>query len=76
MCYGEERVRACQQHACLQVAMGRQMSNSTLRERFGIEEKNSAKASRIIGESVAAGAIKPIDPNAGTRFMKYVPYWC
>jgi len=52
-----------------------QLTNASLRERFGIEEKNSATASRYIKEAVDAGQITPVDPAAGKRFMKYVPWW-
>ncbi len=71
----DDRVRACYQHACLCQVSGEKMTNATLRKRFGIEEKNAARASRIIAETVKAGRIKPYDRNTGTRYMKYVPFW-
>lgn len=71
----EERVRACYQHAVLYFVMGRKMTNTTLRERFGIEEKNAAKASRLIAEAVTAGRIKPANPEQGKRFASYLPFW-
>jgi len=70
-----DRIRACYQHACLCVVSGERMTNATLRKRFGIEEKNAARASRIIVETIEAGLIKPHDPNAGRRYMKYIPFW-
>ena len=51
------------------------MTNSTIRDRFGIEEKNRATASRLIKEAVKAGAIKPYDDAAASKLMKYVPFW-
>src|SRR5262249_4421951 len=41
-----DRVRACYLHACLRFVERDPMTNSTLRERFGIEPRNSAIASR------------------------------
>ncbi len=38
----DDRVRACYLHACLKYVQRSNMVNSTLRERFGIEDKNSA----------------------------------
>ena len=72
----DERVRACLQHASLCVAMRKQMSNASVRERFGLDDKQSAKATRIINETLEAGVIKPVDPDAGRKFMRYVPIWC
>ena len=71
----EERVRACYFHACLKYVMRDYLTNTSLRERFGIEEHNKAVASRRIREAVDAGMIKPYDENAPRRFMKYVPFW-
>lgn len=48
----------------------------SLRERFGIEEKNSAIASRIIKDCFMEGLIKEDDPDSNSRrFKKYVPFW-
>jgi ATP-dependent DNA helicase RecG len=70
-----DRIRACYQHACLCFVMGKKMTNASLRERFGIEEKNAAKASRLIAEAVEADRIKPADPKQGKRFASYLPFW-
>lgn len=70
-----DRVRACYLHACLKWVMRDQLSNASLRERFGVEEKNKAAVSRYIKEAVEAGLIKPLDPTAARKLMKYVPYW-
>jgi ATP-dependent DNA helicase RecG len=71
----EERIRACYQHACLFHVSGQKMTNSTLRRRFGIEDQNAAKASRIITETVKANLIKPFDPATSNRYLSYVPFW-
>ena len=71
----QDRVRATYLHACLRYVSHEYMTNSSLRDRFGIEEQNSATASRIIRDAVVAEQIKPYDESAGKKFMKYVPWW-
>jgi len=51
------------------------MTNTTLRERFGIEDKNSAMASRIIGDTRSAGFIRFHDDLVGSKARKYLPWW-
>lgn len=70
-----DRVRACYLHACLKYVHREYLTNSSLRKRFGIEPKNSAKASRFIKEAVEMGEIVPHDPDAAPKMMKYVPWW-
>ncbi len=71
----EERIRACYLHCCLQYVNREHMNNTSLRKRFGIETKNSAMASRIIKDALKAGGIKPYDPDAGTKDLRYIPSW-
>ena len=70
----QERIRACFQHACLCLASGTRMTNTSLRQRFGIEEKNSAKASRLIREALGANVIKLHDPDVRDRDRSYLPF--
>jgi ATP-dependent DNA helicase RecG len=71
-----DRVRACYQHAGLQYVSNHQMTNSSLRTRFSIKDENYSIASRIIAESLAAGLIKPHDPDSRSRkHARYVPFW-
>jgi len=70
-----ERVRACYLHACLKYVSREFLTNASLRERFGVEEKNKAAVSRYIREAVDAGVIKPFDEDAARKLMKYVPFW-
>lgn len=70
-----DRVRACYLHACLKYVNRDYLTNSSLRERFGITVKNSATASRFIREAVMMGVIVPFDPEAAPKMMKYVPWW-
>jgi len=69
------RIRACYLHACLRYVQRDYMTNTTLRERFGIEEKNSATASRLIKEALEAKVIVPYEANASRKYMKYIPWW-
>jgi predicted HTH transcriptional regulator len=71
----EDRIRACYLHACLKYVQRDFMTNTTLRQRFGIEERNSATASRIIKETMEAGLVRPYDESASRKFMRYVPSW-
>ncbi|WP_250481297.1 ATP-binding protein [Caballeronia sp. GAOx1] len=70
-----DRIRACYLHACLRYVSRDYMTNTSLRERFGIEQQNSATASRYIKEAVEHGVIRPYDEAAGRKYMKYVPHW-
>jgi len=70
-----DRDRACYLHACLRFVQRDPMTNSSLRERFGIAEHNSAIASRIIREAMEDSWIKPYDPEQGKKYAKYVPFW-
>jgi len=70
-----DRVRACYLHACLRYVQRNPMTNSSLRERFGIDERNAAIASRIIRDAIGDGMIRPYDPNQGKKYARYVPFW-
>lgn len=70
-----DRVRACYLHACLKYVTRENMTNSTLRARFGIEKKNAALASKIIKDTVDAELIRPHDETVGSRAMRYEPFW-
>ncbi len=72
----KDRVRACYQHCSLKYVSNEKMTNQTLRERFRIEEKNSATASRIIKETLEENLIKFSDPeNKSPKLNKYIPIW-
>jgi ATP-dependent DNA helicase RecG len=71
----EEKIRACYQHACLQWVSGSQMSNSSLRKRFGIKKSNYPMASRIIKDTIKAELIKPYGDVGSKKTAKYIPFW-
>lgn len=70
-----ERMHTCYLHACLKYVLREPMTNASLRERFKIETKNSAIASRIITDAIGAKLIRCQDESVGTKARKYVPYW-
>lgn len=70
-----ERVLAVYQHACLRYVSNESTNNASIRERFGIPERNKALASRIIKEAVAEQMVVVYDPSAGPRSIRYVPFW-
>jgi predicted HTH transcriptional regulator len=70
-----DRIRACYLYACLKWVTHDYLTNASLRDRFGVEEKNKATVSRYIREAVESGMIRPFDEDAARKLMKYVPYW-
>ena len=71
----EERVSAVYQHCVLRYVTNQLTNNESIRERFKIDKKNSAMASRLLGEAVNAKMIRASDPDAANKLMRYVPYW-
>lgn len=71
----DDRVRACYQHACLQHVQRKNMTNRSLRERFGIEESKGAQITRIINATIDAKLIKKIGVSESRKGAKYIPYW-
>lgn len=71
-----ERLDACYQHAVLKHFSGAAMTNTTLRERLKMPEKQRSMVSVLILEAVAHNLIKPADPeNKSKKFAEYVPIW-
>jgi predicted HTH transcriptional regulator len=71
----QDRIHAAYLHACLRYVQCEPMTNATLRKRFGITEKNSAMASRVISDTIQAQKIKLQDQTVGNRARKYLPWW-
>lgn len=71
----EEKLWSCYLHACLKYLKHEGLTNSSLRQRFGLENTASAQISRLIKEAVAEGFIKPFDGETSQRYMKYIPIW-
>ncbi len=70
-----ERVEACYQHAVLRYLSGSVLTNTSLRERFKLNDKQRNTVTNLIGEAVEAGRIRRKDPDAGNKFAEYLPYW-
>jgi predicted HTH transcriptional regulator len=72
----KDRVRACYQHCCLRYICHDYMTNTSLRKRLGIKDRNYSIASRIIKDTIDSALIKVSDPdNKSPRDRKYVPFW-
>jgi predicted HTH transcriptional regulator len=72
----EERLQACYQHACLRYMSNEMLTNKSLRERFGVDEKNYPMVSRIIKEAIKQGLIKVGTPEGSNRRdVAYIPIW-
>ncbi|MDR2063520.1 MAG: putative DNA binding domain-containing protein [Candidatus Nomurabacteria bacterium] len=69
----EDKVRATYYHAVIKYLSDGYMTNSSLRERFGIPERNYPTASKIIKLALDAGVIK--NKDSGSSDKKYVPFW-
>lgn len=70
-----EKVHACYLHACLRYVMREAVTNTSLRERFGVEVGNAAVVSRIIKDALEAGAIKPYEEGQAKKSARYLPWW-
>lgn len=70
-----DRTRAVYFHACLRHVTRQYVTNTSVRERFGIEPRNSSTASRLLKEAVKAGLIVPYDASAAPKLMRYIPAW-
>jgi len=71
----EEKLSAVYQHCVLRYVTNRITNNESLRERFKIDTKNAAVATRLLGDAVKAEQIRLVDPSAGCRSWRYVPFW-
>lgn len=71
-----ERIEACYQHSIIKYFSSGGMTNTSLRERFKMHEKQRPQVSLVIKEAIAQGKIKPKDANnASTKFAEYIPVW-
>ncbi len=72
----QERIDACYQHTIIQYYEHGGMTNSSLRQRFGMNDKQSSQVSRLIREAIESGKIKPKDTESDSKkFTIYLPYW-
>lgn len=72
----QERVEACFQHCILKYLSNEKMTNASLRQRLGINEKNYALASRIIKDALEQNKIKVGNPEIkNAKYIHYVPFY-
>lgn len=70
----EDKLWGCYMHACVKYIQGEYLTNSTLRERFGLKDSSSASVSRLIKEACQNEYIKKLEDTA-PKHTKYIPYW-
>lgn len=70
----QDKLWACYMHACIKYIQSDFLTNSSLRTRFGLEEKSSASISRLIKDACIQGYIKKVEETA-PRHTKYIPGW-
>lgn len=71
-----ERLEACYQHAVLKYYSDSALTNTSLRQRLKMPEKQRSMVSVLIQEAVDNKLIKPADPaNKSKKFAEYVPFW-
>lgn len=71
----EDKLWSTYLHACLKYTEGDALTNSSLRERFGLKDSSAGQISRLIKEAVSKEYLKPLDPNTAPRYMRYIPLW-
>jgi len=70
-----ERIEACYQHAVLQYLSHQTLTNTTLRQRFKVSEKQRNQITNIIADTVNLGRVKRKSQSIGNKFAEYEPYW-
>ncbi len=72
----DERIESAYQHSIIRYFSSVGLTNTSLRERFKMNEKQRPQVSLVIKDALRFGRIKPRDPkNVSTKFAEYIPYW-
>lgn len=71
----EDKLWTCYLHAVIRFLNRTQLTNASLRERFGLSQNSSSSISRLIKEAVKVNLIKPLDPDTAPKHMSYIPFW-
>ena len=71
----DDKLWSCYLHACLMYIQGDALTNTSLRERFGLKESSAGSISRLIKDAAEKNKIKALDPQTAKRYMRYVPIW-
>lgn len=71
----EDKIWSTYLHACIKFTEGSALTNSSLRDRFGVPETSAGSISRLIKRVLAEKLIKSLDPHTAPRYMRYIPIW-
>jgi len=70
-----EKVNALYYHSAIHYLEDKYTNNRSVRERFGLSDKQSTAASKLIALAISNNKIKVYNKNAGNKNMQYIPYW-
>ena len=70
----EELIQICYSHACLNYVQGKVTNNTSLRDRFNLQESERYKVSRVFDATVEAGLIYRKE-GTGPKNREYIPSW-
>lgn len=71
----EDKLWSTYLHSCIKYVEGDALTNSSLRDRFGLKDTSAGSVSRLIREALTQKWVKPLDPSTARRYMKYIPSW-
>ncbi len=69
------RIEACYQHSVLKYLSTGALTNTSLRERLKMGERQRNQVTNLIADAVTSGRIKRKDPDSANKFAEYIPYW-
>lgn len=70
----KEKIAACYAHVSLNYVQNEPSNNSTLRERFKLDESERYKVSRVFSYACDENLIK-VRGGTGMKNREYIPYW-
>ena len=71
----EDRLWACYMHACVKHVYDGTVTNSSVRDRFGLAPSYSATVSRLLKECVEKKLLKLSENQSSNKYSSYQPYW-
>lgn len=71
----DDKLWSCYTHACVRFVEGKTMTNSSLRNRFGLPTSMASSVSRLLREAIFEKLVKPLDVSAAPKLMQYIPIW-
>lgn len=70
----EDKIWACYTHACVMHASGQRITNTTLRERFGLGNDAVVAISHLLKQTCDEGLIKCFEKGQ-KKNQSYIPSW-